>query len=309
MKKTSQLLCLLLILLIPLAAVSGCLDNADDDHGHGGNATYTALNESALTQIKSGEKILVAVSVVPQTEFVEKVGGDKVIAVSMIPQGAGHHYDPSPRQIQDLSNADMYVTLGSGEVFETTHMSSFTQLNPNMTIVNSSVGVDLIVSGNSTDPHIWTSPKNAQIMVKNICDGLVALDPENAAYYEQNRDSYLKELETLDTEVTTELSDLNNRNFMVYHPAWSYFAKDYNLNQIAAEIDGKEPTPKTLSKFIDLAKENNITVIFVQEQVSKTSAESIAQSVGAEVFVVDPLAKDYVNNTKYVAHALAENLS
>ncbi|WP_338103314.1 metal ABC transporter solute-binding protein, Zn/Mn family [Methanolapillus millepedarum] len=309
MKRILQQLCLLLVLLISLAVVSGCIGE-DDNHGHGdATGNYAALNESALNQIKSGEKILVAVSVVPQSEFVEKVGGDKVVAISMIPQGAGHHYDPSPRQIEDLSNANMYVALGSGEIFETTHMNSFTQINPTMKIVNSSAGIKLIVNGNTSDPHVWTSPKNAQIMVENICEGLAELDPANATYYEQNRDNYLTELTSLDSEVSNELSNLSNRNFMVYHPAWSYFAKDYQLNQIAAEIDGKEPTPKTLSKFIDLAKENNITVIFVQEQVSKTSAEAIAESVGAEVFVVDPLAKDYVNNTKYVANALAENLS
>ncbi|WNY26638.1 metal ABC transporter solute-binding protein, Zn/Mn family [Methanolapillus ohkumae] len=312
----NQLIAGFLVIFLVLAAASGCIGPSEDEHeyegesghDHENSAAYTALNDSALKQIHSGEKILVAVSVVPQAEFVEKIGGDKVIAISMIPQGAAHHYDPSPRQIKDLSSAALYVQLGSGEIFETMHMDAFGQLNPAMKIINSSTGIALIVSGNTTDPHVWTSPKNAQIMVKNICDGLVEFDPANATYYEQNRDSYLRELETLDVEITDELSSLSNLNFMVYHPAWSYFARDYNLNQIAAEIDGKEPTPKTLSAFMDMAEENNITVIFVQEQVSTTGAKAIADSVGAKVFVINPLAKDYVNNTRHVSELLAENL-
>ena len=313
-----SLLFLLTLGLVLIAAVSasGCLDNDQDhdhdncDHDHGDpNATYEALDNASVNQVLNGSKILVAASVVPQTEFIEKVGGDKVIAISMIPPGAGHNYDPSPRQLEDLSKADLYITLDAGEPFENKHMNTFIQLNPNMTVVSSSVGMTLIQKGNSIDPHTWTSPKCAIIMVENTYKGLVSIDPANASYYRQNADAYLQELRELDAELEAEFSNLKTDNFMVYHPAWGYFSRDYGFNQIAVEVDGKEPSPKAIVEYINLAKQNNISVIFVQEQVSVTGATAIAEGFGGSVYVIDPLAKNYVENMKAVGKALAEEMS
>jgi zinc transport system substrate-binding protein len=302
----------ILVLLAAVILFSGCLgDDHDDDHGHDHgdkNATYTALNDTQLQQIASGNKILVAASVVPQTEFIEKVGGDRVIAISMIPVGAGHSYDPTPRQIQDLAKASVYMQLGSGEPFENNNMKSFIEINPTMKVVNSSTGIDLIKNG-SADPHIWTSPKCAQIMVENTYKALAELDPENAGEYRKNADAYILELQELDAELEAELSALQSRSFMVYHPAWGYFSRDYNLTQIAIETDGKEPSPQSLVNFITVAKENNITVIFVQEQVSVAGATAIAESINGTVYVLDPLAKNYVENMRSVGQALLQQLS
>jgi zinc transport system substrate-binding protein len=306
--KNKMIFVSLLALFIAVVLISGCLDDHDHDHGSG-SANYQALNETKLSQIASGEKILVAASVIPQTEFIEKVGGDRVIAISMIPPGAGHSYDPTPRQIEDLTKVCLYMQLGSGEPFETKNMKSFIGINPNMTVVNSSAGIELIRSGRSTDPHIWTSPKCAQIMVENTYKGLAAIDPDNAEEYRKNADAYIQELLELDEELERELHGLPSRNFMVYHPAWTYFARDYQLNQIAIEADGKEPTPRELAKFVNLAKQNNITVIFVQEQVSVAGATAIAESVGGTVYAIDPLAKDYVENMRSVGQALSEHMS
>lgn len=311
--KSFFLLAVVILLILAAVPFSGCLDSAGPEgagHDRGDpNASYEGLNNTSVDQVLNGSKILVAVSVVPQTEFVEKVGGDKVIAISMIPPGAGHTYDPSPRQLEDLSKADLYLELGSGEPFETNHMTTFRQLNPNMTVINSSAGLTLIQSGSSTDPHIWTSPKCAMVMVENTYRGLSQIDPGNASYYRQNADAYLEELNALDAELTAELSGLATRNFMVYHPAWGYLSRDYDLNQIAVEIDGKEPSPKAIAQYIDIAKENNIKVIFVQEQVSVSGAQAIAEGIGGKVYIIDPLAKDYVENMLHVGSVLSENMS
>ncbi|MCL2549669.1 MAG: zinc ABC transporter substrate-binding protein [Methanimicrococcus sp.] len=310
-----------MVFLVLIAAVSfsGCLDDHDDhdhvhgpdcDHDHGDpNASYEALDNESVHQILNGSKILVAVSVVPQTEFVEKVGGDKVIAISMIPPGAGHNYDPSPRQLEDLSKASLYIRLDAGEPFENNYMNTFTQLNRNMTVVSASKGLTLIRSGNSTDPHIWTSPKCAMIMVENTYEGLAQIDPANASYYRENADAYLEELKELDADLEDMLSGLATRNFMIYHPAWGYLSRDYNLTQIAIEVDGKEPSPKAITQYIDTAKKNNIKVIFVQEQVSVSGAQAIAEGIGGVVYVIDPLAKNYVENMRHVGTVLSEKMS
>ncbi|MDR2943801.1 MAG: zinc ABC transporter substrate-binding protein [Methanosarcinales archaeon] len=298
------------ILLIASVSLSGCLntdDPADEhDHGHGDqNAAYDPLDNASVHQIVNGSKILVAASVVPQTEFIEKIGGDNVIAISMIPSGAGHTYDPSPRQLEDLSKADLYMQLGSGEPFETDNMPTFKELNPNMTVINSSKGIALIQG----DSHIWTSPKAAMTMAENTYKGLVSVDASNESYYRANADACIQELEALDAELTTDLSGLKSRHFMVYHPAWGYFARDYNLTQIAIEVDGKEPAPQDVVNFIGIAKDNNVSVIFVQEQVSVSGASAIAEGVGGSVYVLDPLAKNYIENMREVGHALADKMS
>jgi len=315
-----------LIFAVFAAAIlfSGCLDfdhdhdhddDHDDDHDHDGHdhdhdddpdaIILQPLTDAQLRQIDAGERILVAASVAPQTEFIEKVGGDRVVAISMIPIGAGHHYDPTVRQLEELAKAQLYMQLGSGEVFETRHMKTFADINPSMKVVNSSVGINLI----SGDSHIWTSPKNAQIMVENTYNGLSEIDPANATEYRKNADAYIKELQELDAELQAALDGLQDRNFMVYHPAWGYLARDYQLTQIAVEVDGKEPSPRALTEFINVAKTNNVTVIFVQEQVSVAGATAIAESVGGRVYILDPLAKNYVENTRSVGQALAQHLN
>ena len=158
------------------------------------------------------------------------------------------------------------------------------------------------------DPHIWTSPSNAKIMVEEIYEGLVELDPENEAYYAQNRDAYLEELDALDTRIREKLEGKEEKNFMVYHPSWGYFAADYGLNMISVEIEGKEPSAQDLTELVDLAKEKDVKVIFVQAQFSTRSAEVLAQEIGGEVVAVDPLAKNYIENMDSVSDIFARNL-
>lgn len=287
--------------------------NHDHDHDHlhwnDEDVDYVPLDNSSMESVISGDKILVAVSMVPQTEFVEKVGGRRVVAISMVPPGAGHNYDPSPRQLEDLAKAKIYFSLDSGEPFENKHLKTFSETNPNLKIVSTSKGMNLIRSEKSTDPHTWTSPKEVQIAVENIYEGLKSIDPENESYYFKNKESYISELKSLDSYIENALSNKENRTFIVYHPAWGYYARDYNLTQIAIELDGKEPSAKSVKNLVDRAKKENVKVVFVQKQLSQSYAESIAKEIGGTVISVDPLAKNYVENTKYMTDILKENMS
>jgi zinc transport system substrate-binding protein len=145
-------------------------------------------------------------------------------------------------------------------------------------------------------------------MVEDIYEGLVELDPENEAYYAQNRDAYLEELDALDARIREKLEGHEERNFMVYHPSWGYFAADYNLTMISVEIEGKEPSAQDLADLVDLAKEKEVKVIFVQSQFSTRSADVLAQEIGGEVVAVDPLAKDYIANMDNISDIFARNL-
>lgn len=320
---------LLIVLIVGLSIfVSGCTDS-----GGSGNNEST---EQEAEMSENSEPITVAVSVVPQAEFVEKVGGDKVKTVVIVPSGADPHtYEPSPREVQEISKARMLVTVGVGMPFEEGWIDNFESMDSGALIVNCSKGIELreleghregegeeehdeqFDSANENesdeeheelDPHIWTSPANAKIMVEDIYEGLAELDPENETYYAQNRDAYLKELDALDIRIREKLEGKEEKNFMVYHPSWGYFASEYGLNMISVEIEGKEPSAQDLAELVDLAKEKNVKVIFVQAQFSTRSAEVLAQEIGGEVVVVDPLAKDYIANMDNVSDIFARNL-
>ena len=185
----------------------------------------------SILQEEAG-KIKVVVTILPQAEFVEKVGGEKVQVIVMVPPGASPHtYEPTPSQLIEASKAEIYFQVGSGVDFEISFMNKIIEVNRDMIVVNCSDGIRII----DKDPHVWLSPKNAEIMVKNIYNTLAKIDPENEGYYRKNMELYLKELSNLDEEIRKILGNATNRCFMVYHPSWGYFARDYNLTQIPVE--------------------------------------------------------------------------
>lgn len=161
---------------------------------------------------------------------------------------------------------------------------------------------------NNFDSHIWLDPILVKIQAKNIADALIAHYPKNRALYEENLDKFYSELDMLDSYIKEQLNGIKNRNFIVYHPSWAYFAKRYNLNQIAIETEGKEPKPVQLANLIKEAKNQNAKVIFVAPQFSKKAAKLIADEVGANIVEIDPLAKDWVKNIKRTADAFKKNL-
>ncbi len=258
----------------------------------------------------SDGRIVVYATISPQKEMIEAVGGEKVNVNIIVPQGGDPHTaDLKPSQLADLSKAKIYVMAGSGIEFEVKSMDKIRDLNKNMIVVDSSKGIELIEIGahdheGGYDPHIWTSLRNGKIMVQNIYEGLIAVDPNNKEYYLANRDDYLEKLDEADNYIKNEFKDMNNRSFMIFHPSWGYFAKDYDLNQIAIEIEGKEPTLQSLANTIEEAKEENIKVIFVSPGFSSKAAEIITKEIGGKTQVIDPLAENYIENLKITANKI-----
>ncbi|HUV51577.1 MAG TPA: zinc ABC transporter substrate-binding protein [Dehalococcoidia bacterium] len=271
------------------------------------------LAASALScgQEEVSAKLGVVVTIQPQVEFVENVGGEMVKVTVMVPAGASPHtYEPTPGQMTEAAKAKIYAKVGSGVEFELAYMDKIVAVNKNMLVVDCSKGIQLTASEDpdepGMDPHIWVSPRNAKIIVQNICDGLTQVDPENRAYYEQNRDTYLNKLDELDKEISDKLANIQNRAFIVFHPSWGYFARDYNLQQIAIEAGGKEPSAQDLARIIKEAKERNIKVIFASPQFNPQSANVIAKEIDGRVILIDNLARDYITNLKVVLNELSQ---
>lgn len=271
----------------------------------------------------NNDKMIVAVSILPQAGFVEAIGGNKVNVVVMVPPGASPHtYEVTPDQMASLSRARVYTKVGSGVEFELAWMDKLIAVNKSMLVVDCSEGISFIETSEVSheekstgenlheglDPHIWLSVKNVKIMSRNICDGLVRVDAQNRSYYEANLADYLDKLDALDAALAADLADVANRDFIVVHPSFGYFAYDYGLNQISLEQGGKEPEADYMVRLIKEAKEHSIKVVFVSPQYSTKSAAIIAQEIGGKVVIIDPLAKDFIGNMHAIETAVKQSV-
>lgn len=280
-----------------------------------------AIALSCVSDEKADDRIGVIVSIPPQAEFMEKVGGEKVNVTVMIPAGANPHvYEPTPSQMKKVASAQIYARVGSGVEFELAWMDKIEAQNGDMLVVDCSKGIDLIRSTNAqhvkgedalnrgNDPHIWMSPPSAGIMVQNIFEGLLQVDPSNGAYYEANRNAYIQEMEVLDRDIREGLSGVTGQVFMVYHPVLGYFAEEYGLTMLAIEAEGKEPTASGMAHLVDQAKENDIQVVFISPQFNPQSARVIADEIDGRIVTVDSLAGDYVANLRVFLNELIQAL-
>ena len=287
---------LILIAVLLSAALSGCISPEEPP--------------ASLSQNDSGSpgvRIQAAATIAPLADLVRAVGGDHVEVTVVVPPGAEPHtFEPTPSLMVKLSKADVYFMNGAGLEF---WMDQLLKANGDLKVVDCSLGVELLQEGGKeTNPHIWLSLRNAAIQVENICSGLSDLDPDSRDYYFQNRDDYLRKLHSLDVQLNGSFANVSTPVFIVHPPAWSYFARDYRLEQIPLLVEEKEPGPRYLSQVIDLAKKSNITTVFVEPQYSPKAAEVIAREMSARLIVLDPLAPDYLESMRYAGREIAQSM-
>ncbi|MBN2851123.1 MAG: zinc ABC transporter substrate-binding protein [Clostridia bacterium] len=276
------------------------------------------LNVScALTDNQASDKIIIAVGIVPEAAFVEKVAGDLVEVVTLIPPGnSPANYQPSAKEMAKLSDAKIYFTMQM-PTEEANILPKITDFNSDIIIVNlrdkSRLVYPLVTSSDpdhesadGVDPHLWLSPKRAIVMVQEIANQLSALDQGNEDIYLNNAKSYIKELENLDAQIADITSKLENRTFLIYHGSYAYFADDYQLTMIAIEIAGKKATAAEMQQVIDLAKSSGIKKVFYQEEFDDLQAKTVASEINGNVVKVAPLSFDYINSLLEFANALKE---
>lgn len=284
---------LIFLLILSSLTIAGCTEEEEDDYD---------LN--------------IVVTIPPQKEFVDEIGGEKVKVTVMVPPGQEpHSYEPTTQQMKEVSKADIYFKIGSGIDFELNWMDNMKEQNPDMVVVDGSEGIELIEMSEHheheetnneehMDPHIWMSPPNAVQMINNLLETMKEEDEVNADFYDENAQKYKLELQSLHTDIKDILEPFEGKKFLVYHPSFGYLAEEYNLTQIAVEEEGKEPGTQGLQAIIEQAKEENITVVFVEPQFDQSSAETIADEIDGKVVSINPLAEDYIDNLEVIVNEL-----
>ena len=275
------------------------------------------------------KEIKVFVSIEPQKFFVQSIAGENVEVYTMVKPGASPAtYEPTPKQMALLSESSLFFSIGVP--FEKNFLPKLKQVVKGIRIIDTSSGIPLRKmdssflsenkdmmkthddhghsGGEGFDPHIWLNPGFVEIQAATIADALIKIDPDKKEIYTKNKEEFITKLKALDNELKNILAPVKGKTFMVFHPAWGYFADAYGLKQFSVEVEGKEPKARQLARIIERAEKEDIRAVFVQSQFSRRLAEKIADSIGGKVISVNPLAYNYFQNMKAVAEKVSEAL-
>lgn len=270
------------------------------------------LVSGCVTGNKSEDKPVLSVSILPQKYFLEKIAGDQFNVQVMVPPGQSpDNYDLTPEQMIRLSNSRIYFMIGHLQ-FEKTWTRNAEREVYKTIFADSSEGIDVESEDHGqddhqhggVDPHIWMSVLNVKIMATNMANLLMNAYPEHSAFYSDNLALFVSELEALHEHLNGELSGLPANKFIIYHPALTYFARDYNLEQIPIELEGKEPSARYMKDIIDRAVAENIKAILVQQQSNTQEAVTIEKEINGRVIAFDPLDYKWAEQMQHIAHEL-----
>jgi zinc transport system substrate-binding protein len=271
----------------------------------------TKGEESGLSEVRA------FVSILPQSYFVERIGGMRVsVEVLVEPGKSPHTFELTPRQMTALVEADLY--FGIGFVFEERILKKIQNANHRFELVRTDRGIERRPleglsrnHGNEEelDPHIWLSVPEIRIQSSNIYEALVKRDPEYKDVYKRNFEDFMKDLDGIHERLSMTFEPYRGLPFFVFHPSFGYFADLYGLRQVPIEIEGKGPTPKQLESLIEEAKKKDVKIIFVSPQFDKKGAETVAGAIGGTVVAIDPLAKNVLENLENIAAEIEKSLA
>jgi zinc transport system substrate-binding protein len=269
-------------------------------------------------QEHSGNKKLLTVSILPEKYFIDQIACEEYTVHVMIPPGANHEaFDPTPKQILELENSVAYFKIGNFE-FERILMDKIGSISQAIKIINLSEGIDLLTDRDSSqvspgeqgaDPHIWLSPKEVKRMVLTIYLALEAIDPQRTEMYKKNYERLIIKLDSADNKLQSIFEQCRLHRFIIYHPALGYLARDYGLEQIAIEREGKNPAPAYLRQIIDFAKQEHIRIILIQKEFDTDNALAVAREINGTLIIIDPMAYDWFSNMEAIANTLNKALN
>jgi zinc transport system substrate-binding protein len=276
------------------------------------------------------DKIRVGASISILAHLIECVGGKYVKVVSAVPGDQNpYSYAPSEKRVKDLAASGIFFSIGMH--FESALIPRLDRMQKGMTFVDVTEGLAFremdgfhaavppengdarnptidFRNRDTRDPYIWLDPGNAKVIVENIRDALKEIDPAHDVEYEQNCVAFLKELAAVDTEIRASLAPLRDREFLVFHPAFGYFADAYDLKQAPMGYKGDAPTPEMLRYWAEHVSKKKQKILFVQPQFNAHRAQDAAQTFGGIVMPMNPLAEDYLGNLREMAKSITTAL-
>ncbi len=259
-------------------------------------------------------------SVPPHKFLVELLAGDAVRVECMVRPGFNpHSYEPLPSQITLLEKAALYFSTGLG--IERLYLDKIRSLNPRLRVVDLRAGLELIAEHDhgdahseeagsvedgklAADPHIWLSPRRLAAQARRVGAELAKILPGQAEEIAAKARRFEGEMRDLEAELKAQLEPLKSRKFFVYHPAWSYFAADFELEQVAVEHEGKEPSARRFTELVERARAEKVRAVFLQKQYPSASAERLALEIGAKLVLLDELDPDFRAALRAAAQAL-----
>jgi len=262
--------------------------------------TFISCNNKPKQNI---DEINISVSIPPYADFVKQIVGNRAIINTLIPPGTNaHSFEPTPKQLKDILDANIYFRVGEDFKLENILID---KLKANIEkIVDCSNGIEII----NRNPHYWLAPENVNIITKTIVDTLSYLYPVHKNYFSNNRTKYLKQIDYADQIIKDVLKNKSDKSLFVYHPAWRYFADYYGLEEIAIEKDGKHPKANDLKDFLEIAKSKGANCIFFDPHFDDSPVLAVATSLKLKIDSINPLPENYVQNLIDIGKKLDEHL-
>ncbi|SEF87134.1 metal ABC transporter solute-binding protein, Zn/Mn family [Parabacteroides chinchillae] len=272
---------------------------------------------------KQQDAKMISVTIEPQRYFAERIAGDKFKVNSVVPSGQSPEtYDPTPQQMIQIDKSQAYFRIGFIG-FEQAWMDNIIKNNPDLKIFDLSEGMEFVRNEEEhdghhhegehhhhhpggIDPHVWSSLQGSKVIAQNTLNAFIALDKENEAYYRDNYDRLMGEINQTSESITSLLEPLKGTAFIIYHPALTYLADEFGLHQLCIEMDGKEPSPAQLKRLIETAKEHDARVVFIQQEFDQRNAELIAKEAGCKLIRINPLDYDWNKEMIHIAQSLAD---
>ncbi len=262
----------------------------------------------------------VVVSISPQKYFVERIADTLVRVEVMVPAGSSPEtYEPTASQLKSLNHSAVYFSLGLLD-FEISMLTNIQKQNPSLLVIDHSTDLSLlegVCSGHhhhghshshGHDPHVWSSPAEVKKMVGAITSVLVEKFPQHASIFDTNAQAFLTDIDSLDVHIQRELASTPSKKFFIFHPALTYYARDYGLTQVSLEEDGKAPSMKHFKAVLSTARQQGANTIFIQKEFDANTAKTAASDIGGKVEVIDPLDENWLKNMYHITTLLSSAL-
>lgn len=284
----------------------------------------TILFVAALVAVSCGrgskagdesQRMTISTSIAPFEYFISAIAGSDFEVNVIVPPGASPAtFEPTPSVLRGVAGSEA-VVLNGYLGYEMAWGDRITGINESIAILRLADSQNLIYGEahkhgdhfhySGVDPHFWTSPASAMKIAADINRFLKSIYPERAAEFEANYSRLVTTITEVSARLDSLLGDYSGESFMIFHPALTYLARDYGLNQVSVEVDGKEPSPAQMKSFIDTGMEKGIAVIFVQKEFDRRNAEAIAGQIGADVVEIDPLHSNWPETVISIGESLS----